>query len=101
MSTWVDASQSFKDDLQVYADFWNDIPHPEREIDFRLSALHLFVKGCFAAAKPANFDLKTLSIESFGGEEDCLLVVPDVCHLIRAAQMPEGGIGLVNLNKPI
>ena len=102
-TTWNAADVSFKSDMQLYADAWNETQQPGREPMRDLSALNLFVKGCFAAAEAATFDLSTLTVDNFGGEVGDLLgtEAPNVGNLITAAGLPGCGLDLSALNNPI
>ena len=102
-TTWNEADVSFKADMQLYADAWNETQQPGREPTRDLSALNLFAKGCFAAAKTASFDLSTLTVNNFGGEVGDLLgtAAPNVGNLITAAGMPSCNLDLSTLNNPI
>ena len=102
-STWVDADSSFQADMQLYADAWNETQQPGREPMRDLSGLNLFVKGCFAAADAASFDLSTLTVENFGGEVGDLLgtEAPNVGNLITTAGLPSCDLDLSTLNSPI
>ena len=102
-TTWNAADVSFKDDMDLYADGWNLTQKPGHEPTRDINALCLFVKGCFAAAEAASFDLNTLTVSNFGGVIGDLLgtEAPNVGNLIIAAGMPSCGLDLATLNNPI
>lgn len=102
-TTWNAASEGFKANMQTYADAWNATQQPGREPIRDMSALNLFVRGCFATAKLSAFDLSTLTVDNFGGEAGDLLgtAAPDVGHLIEAAGMPACGLDLSTLDSSI
>ncbi|MCF7920491.1 MAG: hypothetical protein K9N06_11325 [Candidatus Cloacimonetes bacterium] len=102
-TTWNAADESFKADMALYADAWNLTQKPGHEPTRDISALNLFVKGCFAAADASSFDLSTLTVENFGGEAGDLLgtSAPNVGNLITAAGLPSCGLDLATLNNPI
>ena len=102
-TTWNAADSSFIDDMQTYADAYNDTQQDGREASRTLTALNLFVMGCFAAAEAASFDLATLTVAKFGGESGDLLgtEAPNVGNLITAAGMPTCSLTLSTLNAPI
>jgi hypothetical protein len=102
-TTWNAAAEGFKEDLQTYADAWNATQQAGRESMRDLSALNLFVRGCFAAAESTSFDLSTLTVANFGGEAGDLLgtEAPDVGNLIEAAGMPACGLDLSTLDSSI
>jgi hypothetical protein len=102
-TTWNNASESFITDMQTYSAAWNNTQHTGREPMRDLSRLNLFIRGCFAAAEAAGFDLSTLTVNNFGGEEGDLLGTedPNVGNLIIAAGMPACGLDLSELNNPI
>ena len=103
ISTWKNADTSFQSDMQLYAHAWNETQQvgklPERDV----SGFNLFMKGCFAAAETASFDLSTLTVNNFGGEVGDLLgtAAPNVGNLIIAAGLPSCGLDLATLNNPI
>ena len=102
-TTWNAADSSFKDNMQLYADAWNETQQAGRELARNLSGLNLFVKACFAAADAASFDLSTLTVDNFGGEVGDLLGTddPNVGKLITAAGLPSCSLDLATLNSPI
>jgi hypothetical protein len=102
-TTWNNASEGFKADMQTYADAWNATQHPGKEEIRDLSALNLFVRACFAAAESASFDLSTLTVDNFGGEVGDLLgtEAPNTGNLITAAGMPACGLVLSSLDSDI
>lgn len=102
-TTWNAADASFTDDMQTYADAYNETQQPGREAFRDLTALNLFVKACFAAGDASSFDLSTLTVDKFGGEAGDLLgtEAPNVGNLILAAGMPSCGLDLSTLNNPI
>jgi len=102
-TTWNAADISFKNDMQLYADAWNETQLPGRELCRDLTSINLFVKACFAAAEAASFSLSTLTVDIFGGEVGDLLGTdaPNVGNLIEAAGLPSCGLTLADLDNPI
>ncbi|MCF7919501.1 MAG: hypothetical protein K9N06_06285 [Candidatus Cloacimonetes bacterium] len=102
-TTWPDADASFQADMQLYADAWNETQQPGHNEIRDLSDFNLFIKGCFAAGEASSFDLKTLTVDNFGGEAGDLLgtAAPNVGNLIIAAGLPTCGLDLATLNNPI
>lgn len=102
-TTWNAADISFKSDMQLYADAWNETQAIGREPGRDLTALNLFVKACFAAAEASVFDLSTLTTENFGGEVGDLLGTDaaTVGNLITAAGLPSCELTLSALNNTI
>ena len=102
-TTWPDADVSFKADMQIYADAWNETQQPGHLEVRDLSDFNLFIKGCFAAGEAASFDLTTLTVDNFGGEVGDLLGTDalNVGNLVTAAGMPSCGLDLAALNNPI
>jgi len=102
-TTWNNVAEGFLADMQTYADAWNETQQPGRESMRDLSALNLFVRGCFAVAAISEFDLSTLTVGNFGGEVGDLLgtEAPNVGNLITAAGMPACGLDLSTLDSPI
>ena len=102
-TTWNAAAESFKADMQTYADAWNETQQPGREGMRNLTALNLFVRGCFDTATDTAFDLSTLTVANFGGEVGDLLGAEpaQVGKLISAASMPSCSLDLDTLNSPI
>ena len=102
-TTWNAAAEGFKADMQTYADAWNATQQPGREPMRDLSALNLFVRGCFAVAKLTAFDLSTLTVANFGGEAGDLLgtEAANVGNLVETAGMPACGLDLSTLDSSI
>jgi len=102
-TTWNAADSSFKDDMQLYADAWNETQMAGRELTRDLTSINLFVKACFAAAEEGSFDLSTLTVAKFGGEVGDLLgsEAPNVGNLITVALLPSCSLVLSVLNNPI
>lgn len=102
-TTWLAADSSFKDDMQLYADAWNLTQQPGREDVRDMTDLNLFMKGCYAAADAASFDLATLTVNNFGGVIGDLLGTdaPNIGNLITAAGLPSCELDLALLNNPI
>jgi hypothetical protein len=101
--TWKETNAGFKYDMQIYVDAWNEMQHCECEPKADLNAINLFVKGCFAVAKKASFDLSTLTVKNFGGKPGDLMgtTAPNAGNLIAAAGMPACGLDLTTLTNPI
>jgi len=102
-TTWLSADINFREDMQLYADAWNETQQPGREDVRDLTALNLFMKACYLAADVASFDLATLTVGLFGGEVGDLLGTadPDVGNLITAAGLPACELTLADLDNPI
>jgi hypothetical protein len=100
---WMLADASFKADMQLYADAWDETQQSGREASRKLTALNLFIKACFAAGEKASFDLSTLTTENFGGTVGDLLGTnqPNVGELITFAEMPSCNLDLTALDNPI
>ena len=102
-TTWNVVAEGFKTDMQTYADAYNETQQIGREGIRNLTALNLFVRGCFGVAELSEFDLTTLTVGKFGGEAGDLLGTDaaDVGSLIAAAGMPACGLDLATLISPI
>ena len=102
-TTWLAADSSFQEDMQTYADAWDETQQPGRELIRTLTDLNLFVKAVFEASDVAEFDLSTLTVANFGGEIGDLLgtATATVGHLIEASGLPSCGLDLDLLNSPI
>ena len=99
-TTWMAASEGFQENMQTYADAWNETQQEGREGQRNLTALNLFVKACFAQAELTSFDLSTLTVAKFGGEVGDLLgtEAANVGNLITAAGLPACNLDLSTLN---
>lgn len=102
-TTWPNADSNFQDDMQTYADAWNETQQPGHLEMRDLSDFNTFLMGCYAAAEETGFDLTTLTVDNFGGEAGDLLGTesPTVGNLITVAGMPACGLDLSTLNSPI
>ena len=102
-TTWNAAAEGFVADMQTYADAWNLTQQEGREGQRDLTALNLFVKGCFASAEVSSFDLSTLTVDKFGGEIGDLLgtEAPNVGNLVESAGMPACDLTLADLDSSI
>ena len=102
-TTWNAAAEGFKADMQTYADAWNETQQAGREGMRDLTALNLFVRGCFDAATFTAFDLKTLTVAKFGGEAGDLLgtEAANVGNLVETSGMPSCSLDLSTLDSAI
>jgi len=102
-TTWNAAAEGFKTDLQTYADAWNETQQAGREGMRDLTAINLFVRGCFDASEETSFNLKTLTCALFGGTAGDLLgeLADNVGNLVTVALMPACGLDLSTLDSSI
>ena len=95
-NTWNEADAGFKADMKIFADAWNETHRSVTEPKQNLTGMNLFIKGCFAVAKAASFDLNKLSVDNFGGKAGDLLgtATPNAGNFIKAAGLTDCGIDL-------
>jgi len=101
--TWKAASAGFKSDMQLYTEAWNVSPRDDDEPGHNITVFNVFNKACYAVAEANGFDLRNLTIDSFGGEEGDLLgtMDPNVGNLVKAAGFSDCGVELAELESLI